>query len=348
MSPLGFDYPISVAVLYYGGESGDLQDTEEAVGSIAAALERRGHVVRTAEVNKKNWLQAVKLPGEVVFNLVEDELWELYTKVGFKLEEMGRAQVGHDMKAFKYVTKKSRVKRRLSLAGVPTPKFRIFNRRSRISQVRGLEFPVIIKPSGQHAGVGISQDSVVIDQTELEERVKFLFARYPGEVVAEEFVEGREVHVTVLGNGRHVVTLPACEVMFGGEFADNWSVYTYAAKWDKESWEYWDARTVVPKVSRVLEKRLLRAALKAYRVLGCRDIARIDIRVNGKLRPQVVDVNMNPSLNQLDDQDATVRSAEALGWSYEDLVETVVAVVYKRVYGRLPDRVRERGLLLAT
>src|SRR3989344_7559386 len=233
------------AVLYCGGEAGDFEDTEEGVEGITKALEENGHVVRTMLVNERNWLRAVRTPGEVVFNLVEDPMWELYVKVGQRLEMLGRAQVGHDMKCFKYATRKAWVKNRMQKLGIGTPNFRIFNRRSKIS-LRGLEYPLIVKPSRQHAGIGISQDSVVIDQGELEERVKYLFKNYAGEVVVEEFVEGREIHVTVVGNGKRVVALPYCEVCFGGEFADNWSVYTYNAKWNEESWAHWDARVDAP------------------------------------------------------------------------------------------------------
>lgn len=346
MTPLHFDYPISVAILYYGGEAGDELDTEEAVKGIEEALEENGHVVRTMRVDEKNWLKAVKIPGEVVFNLVEDPLWELYVKVGQRLETLGRAQVGHDMKCFKYATRKAWVKNRMQKLGISTPGFRIFNRRSKIS-MRGLEYPLIVKPSRQHAGIGISQDSVVIDQQELEERVKFLFKNFPGEVIAEEYVEGREIHITLLGNGRHVVALPGSEVSFGGEFGDNWSVYTYEAKWDKKSWEYWDARVDAPaKLTRKMDEKLEKLAVKAYRAFGCRDIARMDIRLDEKDRPFIVDVNMNPSLNRFDDQDATLASVFALDWTYEQFVETLVAITYKRVYGRLPDRIRERQLLL--
>ena len=347
MTALHFDYPISVAILYFGGEAEDLLDTVEAVKGIEEALEANGHVVRTMEVNKKNWQKAVRISGQVVFNLVEDPTWELYIKVGQRLEQLGRVQVGHDMKCFKYVARKAWVKKRMEKLGIATPAFRVFNRRTKTNQVRGLEYPLMVKPSGQHAGIGISQDSVVIDQDELGERAKYLFKHYPGEVVAEEFVDGREIHVTVLGNGRHVVTLPYCEVGFGGELADNWNVYTYEAKWDKQSWEYWSARAYAPaKLSRKLDAKLEKLAIKAFRAFGCRDIARIDIRVDEKDRPYIVDVNMNPSLNYYDEQDATLKSVYALDWTYEEFIETLVAIAYKRVHGRLPDRIRERQLLL--
>ncbi|MEK7154738.1 MAG: ATP-grasp domain-containing protein [Patescibacteria group bacterium] len=348
MTPISFDYPVSVAILYYGGTASDLQDTLEAVKGLQEALEERGHMVRTVQVTEKNWRKAVKIPGQVVFNLVEDETWELYIKVGVRLEEMGRAQMGHDLNCFRYITKKAWIKRKMKRQNISTPAFRIFNKRSKISQVRGLEYPLIVKPSGQHAGIGISQDSVVIDQDELVARVKYLFKHFPGEVIAEEFIDGREIHVTVIGNGKKAVTLPYCEISFGGEFKDNWDVYTYEAKWEEKSWEFWSAKAHAPaKLKRKVDERIEKLVLKAYRAFACRDIARLDIRLDSKDRPYIVDINMNPSLNYYDDQDATIKSVEAMGWSYSEFIETLVAITYKRVYGRLPDRVRERHFLLA-
>lgn len=346
MTPLSFDYPISVAILYYGGTASDLQDTLESVQGITEALEDRGHMVRTMEVTKKNWRKAVHIPGEVVFNLVEDPLWNLYVKVGEHLERLGRAQVGHDMEAYKYETKKARIKRRLARLNISTPPFRVFNRRSHISQVRGMEYPLIVKPSGEHAGIGISQDSVVIDQQELEDRVEYIFKHFPGEVIAEEYIDGREIHVTILGNGRHIVALPPCEIEFLGEFADNWSVYTYNAKWEKESWEYWAARISLPHLSKKLAKKVEQLAIKSYKAFGCRDVARMDIRLDKNDKPFVVDINMSPSLNNYDVQDATTASVKAIGWSYADFIETIIAITYKRVYGRLPDRTRAREFML--
>jgi D-alanine-D-alanine ligase len=342
------EYPISVAILYSGGDAGDEQDTLTAVRSISEALEKRGHMVRLMEVTAKNWRNATRIPGDVVFNLVEDFDWSLYMKVAKRLEQMGRAQVGHDIKCLKFVVKKAKVKRKMQRGGISTPPFRIFNRRSNVSAVRRIDFPVIVKPSGQHAGIGISQDSVVIDKKELEERVKYVFKNFPGEVIAEEFVEGKELHVTMLGNGDHVVALPICEIVFGGEFADNWPVYTYEAKWEKESWEYWSARVHAPAViSDKLSKKVEKLAIKTFKEFGCRDVARVDIRVDDKERPYVVDLNISPSLNGGDEEDASIKSAEALGWSYEEFIEKIVAITYKRIYGALPDRIRERHFLLS-
>ncbi len=350
MTPLQFDYPISVAVLYYHDTSaGDMVDEIECAEAIAEALESQGHRVRLVPVNKKNWLKAVQTPGDVVFNQVQDETWELYMKVAKRLDYLGKAQFGIDRQSLKFVLKKAFLKRKLQRLGLSTPKFKIYNRASKFTDNRSLEYPVIVKPSGTHAGLGISQDSVVIDRQELEERVKYLFKNYSGEVVAEEYIEGREIHVSVIGNGRRTITLPYAELEFKGAFADNWDIYTYNAKWEEKSWEYWDARVGAPaKVSRKLDAKIEKLALKAYRALGCRDITRFDMRIDAKDNVYILDVNLCPSINPKDDQDATLKSIEALDWTYEEFVETLVAICYKRVYGRLPDRTRERSFMLAS
>jgi D-alanine-D-alanine ligase len=348
MIPWRVDYPVSVAILYYGGNAGDLQDTEVTVKQLEDALTSRGHIVRTQLVNKKNWRKMVMTPGEVVFNLVEDENWDLYVKVGEAVERYGKAQVGHDLKSFRYAIRKAALKRRMTKFGIATPAFRIFNRRSKIPEIRGLEYPLIVKPSGQHAGIGISQDSVVIDERELKDRVRYLFDNFPGEVVAEEYIDGREIHVTMIGNGKHVVALPYSELEFVGEFADNWDVYTYNAKWEPESWEYWNVPVKSPApVNKVLDKRIEKMTKKAFAALGCRDVVRFDLRVNRDEKPFIIDVNANPSL-KCDELDATWKSAQALDWSYADLIETIVGITYKRGYGKMPDRIRDRQLLLST
>jgi D-alanine-D-alanine ligase len=347
MTPLSFEYPISIAILYFDGTAADMEDTKKSVRGITEALQSLGHVVRSTSVNKKNWRRAVRLPGEIVFNLVEDDGWELYMKVGKRLEELGRAQVAHDIHSFRYVTRKASIKRKFEKSGIPTPKFRILNRRSSW-QVRGLEYPLIVKPSGQHAGIGISQDSVVIDQDELNDRLEYLFKHFPGEMIVEEYIDGREIHLTVMGNGRRVVALPPAEIDFHGEYLDNWNIYSYNSKWEAGTWEYWDTSTLVSKLSRKMEKKVCKDAVRAFRALGCRDIVRLDMRLDEKKqKAYVVDLNMNPSLNAYEVQDATYVSTHAIGWSFAQFVETLIAITYKRVYGKLPDRMRDRRLLLA-
>ncbi|EKD66903.1 MAG: D-ala D-ala ligase C-terminus family [uncultured bacterium] len=333
MKPIPFRKSLSALILYYKGPHDDDEDTVMCAKGIAEALRKRGHAVKKICVTEKNWRKAAQIPGDVVFNLVEDDDWKLYLRVGHRLEQLGRVQVGHDMKSFRYSINKASVKRKMAGAHVNTPAFKIFNRRSPIRSYQ-LSYPLIVKPSRQHAGIGISQDSVVNNLTELKKRVAYLFSHYPGEVIVEEFIKGREIHVTILGNGENVMTLPYCEIGFGKKSKDKWNIYTYEAKWDKKSWEYWNARVKSPPlISPRLHEKMQSIAIKAYTLFNCRDMARLDFRINSKNIPYIVDLNINPSLNYYDEEDATIISVYTLKWTYDQFIETLASMAYQRVLG---------------
>lgn len=324
--------PLSVAILYYAGTHKDDEDTISGVKGIQESLKRTDHPVKKFIVTKQNWKQALTTPGDIVFNFVEDDTWELYEKIGYGLERLHRAQVGHDIAGFKYAVRKSPVKRLMKTKSISTPAFKIFTPHSKRIDSGNLRFPVIIKPSSQHAGIGITQQSVVTNQRELMGQVAEMFRRYPGEVIAEEYVRGREIHVSILGNGNRLIVFPFCEIEFKGKFASHWSVYTYDAKWAKKTWEYDDARVNAPAtITQGLAARIKTLSVRAYRAFKCRDIARIDVRVDEKKTPFLVDVNMNPSINYYDDQDATLASVYARGWTYDQFIERLIAITYARL-----------------
>lgn len=326
---------ITVLILYYSGLKQDDEDTLEGVKGIYEAVTRLGYPIQKIEVTKDNWKEAVKTPADVVFNLVEDDGWELYVKVGKALEKLGRAQIGHDMKNFRYAIKKAWIKRTMKRMGISTPRFLIFNSTSTIALPATMNYPVIVKPSEQHAGIGISQSSVVKDEEALIRQVKSVLTTFSGEVIVEEFIPGREVHVTVFGNDDSIDVLPLCEIGYSGKFTEGWNIYSYNAKWDKKSWEYNDARVHAPaQLSPELTQKIEALAIKAYNAMACRDIARLDVRISVDEVPYVVDINMNPSLNYYDEEDATTASVYAKKWTYDQFVEKVLLASYERVHGK--------------
>lgn len=324
-------HPLSVAILYYAGTHQDDEDTISGVKGIEESLKRTNHPVKKFIVTKQNWQKALTTPGDIVFNFVEDDTWELYEKIGYGLERLGRAQVGHDIAGLKYAVRKLPMKLLMKKIGINTPNFKIFNANSKRIDSGNLRFPIIIKPANQHAGIGISQHSVVTAEKDFLKQVEHMIRTYPGEVLAEEFVRGREIHITILGNGNNLTILPYCEIEFKGKFVSHWTVYTYDAKWAKKTWEYADARVEAPvKVSSRLSANMKTLALKTYRIFRCRDIARVDVRVDEKDVPFVVDINMNPSINYYDEQDATLASVYALGWTYDQFIERLLTITYRR------------------
>lgn len=345
MTPLRIEYPISIAILYTTSDA----DTVTVARQMNEALTSRGHKVRMFETTSRNWKRALRIPGDVVINWIEDENtdWRLWAKVGRHLELLHRAQLGFNSRLVPYSLSKIKMKRRLLSFGLSTPKFRVIRKHGNIANFRGLNFPLIVKPAGEHASAGISQDSVVIDHKEMADQAKYLFKQFGGEVLVEEYLEGLELHVTVIGNHRHVIPLPYVQVNFKGEFKDNWSVYSHNAKWVSSSWEFWDSPLLCPVIlSKKIMEKIDTLVKMSFKTLNCVDIVRFDVRLDSKYNPYIVDTNINPHLGY-DDESECWRSAKALGWSHADLIETLVAICYKRHFKRLPDRLRERQFMLA-
>jgi D-alanine-D-alanine ligase len=345
MTPLRIEYPISVAILYTSYDP----DTVEVARQMNEALTSRGHKVRMFEATSRNWKKALRVPGDVVINWIEDENtdWKLWAKVGRHLELLHRAQLGFNSKLIPYSLSKIKMKRRLIAADLSTPSFRVIRKHGSKTPFRGLNFPLIVKPAGEHASTGISQDSVVIDYNEMFEQANYLFKKYGGEILLEEFIDGHEIHITVIGNKRHVIPLPYVLVDYKGEYRDNWPLLSHNAKWDTHTWEYWDSKQICPVVyHKKIMDNIDNLVKTAFKVLGCVDIVRFDIRLDQKYNPYIIDTNINPHLGYFD-QSECWQSAMALGWTYADFIETLVAICYKRHFKRLPDRLRERQFMLA-
>jgi len=325
---------MTIVILYVDGESSDVAEIKDTVRNIQDALLQRKHIVKVVKVNKNNWNKAIQTPGQVYFNLVEDKGWVLYQNVARSLHKMGKAQLGHDVNRFSFEIDKQVMKNKLIKANISTPKFRIFSLGEKyLHHIRKLDYPLMVKPVGEHAGVGISQDSVVINEKEADERINYLFKNLRGRVLVEEFIDGREVTVTIIGNGDQALVLPVAELIFSGEYNNNWPIYTYNSKWDKSSWEYSNVKLVCPaEMSIKLKQEIKFMALKAFILFDIKDVVRIDMRIDDKNdKVYIVDINVSPSLSS-DADEGTYVSAKAWGWSYEEMIENVVMAAYNRVY----------------
>jgi len=330
MKPKTLPHPITAAILYYRSSGADGEDTAKCVKGIATALKTNGHKVRAVSVTHTNVRKVLSTPGDVVFNLVEDDGWVLYKRIGNALAKKGRIQFGHTKQSFAYAVDKVAMKRRLRAHDIATPPHRILNGNPTI-RTSDLVYPLIIKPAHEHAGIGISQKSVVQNEKELHRQIDAIRKEIPGDIIVESFIDGREIHVTVIGNGNALHVLPLCEIGFKRKFRTHWGIYTYNAKWNKRSWEYHDARAHAPAgVTPALRKQINALALTAYTSLHCRDFARFDMRIDESDNPYIIDANINPSLNIYDPEDATILSMTALGWTYEQFIETLLTLAYTR------------------
>jgi D-alanine-D-alanine ligase len=180
-------------------------------------------------------------------------------------------------------------------AGLPTPRF--FAVEGGPAPDCRLEWPVIVKPATQDASVGLDQGSVVTDQERLRERVGALLHTYGPPVLVEEFIRGRELNVALI-EAPDLRILPISEVLFVDEDPAYWPIVTYDAKWKPGSRDYEATPARYPaEVQPELAERLAALAQQAFRLLGCRDYARVDFRVRPSGKPYLLEVNPNPDFN---------------------------------------------------
>jgi len=188
-----------------------------------------------------------------------------------------------------------------------------------------LKFPVILKLAREDASIGISELSVVNNLDSLKERLEYLFTNFNQEVLMEEYIDGRELNVAILGDQ----ILPISEIRFDGLPEEFPKIVTYEAKWSPESVYY---KNTVPRCPAPLDdslrQKIEKMALEAYDALECRDYARVDIRLNQRNVPYVIEVNPNPDISP---DTGFVRSAAAAGIGYDELLFKISTFALKRI-----------------
>ncbi|MBM3152586.1 MAG: ATP-grasp domain-containing protein [Chloroflexi bacterium] len=238
------------------------------------------------------------------------------------IEEMGFCHTGAKAEAIWNCIDKSRSKQRLVAAGVPTPKFQVFE------QARGdfsLGFPVIVKPMDEDGSIGIDAGSVVTDEKALFERIASVVSAYEEPVLVEEYIIGREFAVSLWGNDP-IEALPVAEDDFG-DITDPLQMFlTYESKWVEGSRSYQQIRSVPAQLSPELERQVKEVGMAAFQAVGLRDFGRVDLRYRGAI-PYVIDVNEIPDLAP---GAGFFRTVSASGLTYEEMVARIVESALKR------------------
>ena len=241
------------------------------------------------------WTELKSGKHDVVLNLYEGTLDdpESESYIAGLLQWSGVPFTGCPMPALALARAKHTSKMVLHGAGLPTARFIVVEREP--IPPMALKWPVIVKPATQDASVGIENDSVCADRTQVEAKVRDLLARFDGPVVVEEYIEGREIMVAMI-ELPELVSLPPAEVLFDGKKPGDWNILTYSLKWNPESVS---APSKFPAdLDAALAERLGDLARRAYRVLGARDYARVDFRVDQAGQPFILELNPNPEISE--------------------------------------------------
>jgi D-alanine-D-alanine ligase len=234
---------------------------------------------------------------DVVFNLFEGlaDFNSSEAHVAGLLEWLGLPFTGCPYQTLCLARTKHVTKHLLRGAGLPTPEFFVVEELP--VPPCPLEWPVIVKPATQDASVGLDQGSVVTDPQRLQTRVASLLDTYGPPVLVEQFIRGREFNLGLI-EAPELRVLPVSEILFVEKDPDYWPIVTYDAKWKPGSRDYEATPPSYPaSVTPKLQQKLAALAMQAFRLLGCRDYARVDFRVRPTGRPYILEVNPNPDFS---------------------------------------------------
>ena len=265
---------------------------------------------------------------DVIFNFVEifkDEPQYEMNVVGI-YELLGIPYTGAPAMALANCQSKIFVKRLLRSKGISTPKFFI-NKKPKQRYNHDLNFPLMVKPSLEDASVGIENESIVTNNRELKKRIEYIHKYFHQPVLVEEYISGRELNVAVLGDHK-LRALPISEIDFS-KMPDNlYNIVSYQAKWDPNHESYHKTIPKCPaRLPKKIEKQAKEIAVSAFKIMGCRDYARVDMRLSKENKLYVLEVNPNPDLT---DGAGFMRSAGATGLSYAQALKKIAVFALKR------------------
>jgi D-alanine-D-alanine ligase len=268
----------------------------ERILKLAGATVGRLGVVTSAEVA----VAGLKAFGpDVVFNLHEGTAsWGNAEAYMTGIVELYRVPyTGSTPQTLLVAKSKPLTKMLLAAAGLPTAPY--FVATGEWDRPNPLGWPVIVKPAGEDASIGIDQSSVCTTDAELADRMHYVQKTYGPGALVETLIVGRELHVAVVDTPDGLVTLPFTEILFppAPDGKPIWPIVTFDAKWHDDSRDYHATPYKNPaEVDSELEKEISRIARRAFELVGCRDYARIDFRVDEAGRPFILEVNPNPCI----------------------------------------------------
>jgi D-alanine-D-alanine ligase len=266
---------------------------------------------------------------DVVFNMFEGIATRTETEISVAalLEWLGVPFTGSPSSAIALGRDKIRAKQLLRGGGVNTADFQW------LDQAGGRPwphpFPAIVKPALQDCSVGIEQQSVVVNQAELDARVALILERYGPPVLVEQFLPGREFLANVIEepNGE-LLFVPVTELRFARKPEQKlWPIYSYNAKWNTQTEEFQTSPFATAlELEGSLQAEINRVVEQAYRLVGLRDYGRVDLRLDEAGRPCVLEVNPNPYLHG----EAIIDGLKSLGRSHDEFLANLVWAAHRR------------------
>ena len=305
-------------------------DKKEVEEEVAEALTKLGHdpVLYELDGSQKSLLGLAKVECDLVFNLVEsfadDDTADF--KIAAFLELLGKNYTGTGTHGLMLAQDKAVAKKIFAFHGILTPTF-AKSFRGRLDFSHDLQFPVIVKPAREDGSIGIEFSAVANSIRELMERMDWLHANFDSPVLIEEYIEGREMYVGVLGND-NAEALPTVELDLSKLPDGTPRIAAAEVKWGKGTKAYRDTKSAI--ANDLPEETALavqQTAIAAYQALELRDYGRVDMRLQADGRVQVIEVNPNPWLSSRAEFAMAARKA---GRTYTRLIEEIIELATAR------------------
>jgi len=293
---------------------------------VMECLTRLGHGVETLAVYDNVTAIVEKLKAcapDVVFNLTESFFHDRANEPNIPalLDLMKVRYTGSGPDALMLCKDKALAKKVLAYHHVRLPNFVVSRQSHPLRHLKRFTYPAFVKPVGEESSDGISKASFARDEAEALERMRFIHQKFNCDVLIEEYIEGRELYLSVLGNHRLTV-FPPREIFFEQMAEDQPKFATFHAKWNDKYRKKWGIKNGPAKeLPERLSAHLDQIAKKVYRLLKIRGFGRIDVRLTPQGEIFVIEANPNPSL--ADDEDFA-QSATDAGVKYDDLVQEIL------------------------
>jgi len=313
-------------------DPGDGVDTAEKEWrteyDVVSTLRENGHEVHSLGLGSdlvQLRTAITEVNPQIVFNLLEDfhDVTIFDQNVVSYLELLRKPYTGCNPRGLILGRDKALTKQLLTYHRIPSPQFAVFSRNRAIRRPKDLDFPLIVKSLTQESSIGISQASVVTDDGKLKERVQFIHDSIGTDAIAEQYIEGRELYVGVLGN-RRLEVLPIWEMFFAKLPEESYAIATDRVKWNVKYQQRHGISTGQAKeLSDALVARIRGLARRVYRALWLSGYARLDLRLSEDGKPYVLEANPNPQLAYGED---LAEMAHTAGIDYNRLIDRILAL----------------------
>jgi D-alanine-D-alanine ligase len=272
---------------------------------------------------------------DLIFNTCEtiDDVSLLEPHVAAVFDIMQIPYTGSNPYTLSLCIDKIRVKKLLAYHGIPTPKWDyIYSMEDEL--VSNLKYPLIVKPSNTDNSFGITNESVVTNPKELKRQLKVITEKYKRPALIEEFIDGDEFDVCLIGNDEDVQVLPLIRSVFDKMPKGYWHIYSFELKSGKNKKVMDTIKLEKPaKIDKKLDKLISEIAMDVYNILDCHDYGKVEIRVDRNGNPYVLELNPNPPI---DKDDFLSEAAKLAGYKYDELLEEIINLAIERYKNKPP------------